>query len=80
MCKQLTCPDVLAVAVVLGLDEVRQHVLVGPAVRAVSCPLIVVVARAAQVLHVVEVRRAAQSFPCRPDAHLQVEVAMTLML
>ena len=66
----LTCSDELSIALVLGLDEVRQDVLVRPAGGAVVRPLVVVVSTASQVLHVVDVARAAKTASQRPVALL----------
>ena len=66
----LTCSDVLSVPVVLGLDEVGEDVLVAPAVRPVVGPLVVIVPRAPQVLHVVKVTGASQTLTRWPHAHL----------
>ena len=50
----LTCAYKLSILLVLGLDEVGQHVLVAPADSSRAGPTVVVVPAAAQVLHVVE--------------------------
>jgi len=62
----LTCSDEFSVALILGLDEVRQDVLVRPAGGAVVRPIVVVVPTSSQVLHVVEVARAAETSTERP--------------
>lgn len=61
-------PGQVRVPVVLGLDEVRQHVLVTPAVVAGRLPAVVVPAVAPHVHHGVEHARAAQHFAARPVA------------
>ena len=70
VCEWSTCSDELSVALVLGLDEVRQDVLVRPADGAAVGPVVVVVPTTSQVLHVVEVTRAAQTATQRPVALL----------
>ena len=52
---RLTGADVFSIAVVFGLDEVRQHFPVRPTARPVDVrPIIVVMTTASQILHVVD--------------------------
>ena len=61
------------VSVVLGLFEVGQHALEVPADVAELVPVVVVVAVAPHVHHVVEHRRAAEHLPPGPVAALAIE-------
>ena len=67
---------VAAALVVLGLLEVRQHVVVAPALVAELAPVVVVPGVAAHIEHGVDRRRAAQRLAARP-VHAPV-VAMFL--
>lgn len=79
MCEWLTCSNKLAVALILRLDKVRQNVLVAPANRSVIRPLVIVVSTTSQVLHVVQVARAAEASAKCPVALLQYITNVMLM-
>ena len=73
-------PLVGAVDAVLHPLEVRQHVLVAPALRAEPLPVVVVARRAAQEHQAVDRARPAQHLAARPDDAAAVQPRLRLGL